>query len=461
VNEEILSPQDLPADDHEYMVPVVIPSAAELPQAVNASARKGPSFAYLVAALAGGNVVSSVLRILGGYLQALCVVPDVLGLFGRINLVQEYVRFAQIGIFNGLNRELPYFYGKGDQRRVAELASTALAWSLCLGTIVSVALAGVTAWFVVRGEWELAAAWGSNAVCCFVLFYAGIYLASTYRTAHDFARLSMVNVIQNVLAVLLVVLVAWFQFYGLCVRAVIAAVVGAVLLHYWRPIPVKPAWNWRQFGHLLWIGIPIFVVGDLLPQLWVTLDKQFVSNILGNNGMGLYSIVIVAGGTLEMLPAAVSQVIYPRMTQHYGKTGRLGEVLLMAVKPMLLTLAGMAPLAFIGWWLAEPLTRWLLPNYVQAVPAMKWALLPPLLSALVPIHNIYNVARRQDLDAVATLFGMGSYFTALWWLVRGGADLTAFPKAVLIGRAIQLISCYLLLIPLTAWAKKREGQSPK
>ena len=193
----------------------------------------------------------------------------------------------------------------------------------------------------------------------------------------------------------------------------------------------------------------------------MTLDKQFVSNILGNQGFGLYGIAIVASGTLELLPAAVSQVIYPRMTQHYGKTGRLGEVMRMAIRPMLATLAGMVPLAVAGWWLAGPLTRLLLPNYVAAVPAMQWSLLPPVLSSLVPIHNIYNVARRQDLDAVASVIGMVSYFGALWWLVRGGATLIAFPQAILIGRGIQLTACYLLLFPLTAWARKCEARSPR
>ena len=109
----------------------------------------------------------------------------------------------------------------------------------------------------------MAAAWGSNAVSAYLLFYSTIYLQSTYRTAHDFARLSLVNVLQNALAVVLVVLVALLKFYGLCLRSVLVGLVAAALLHYWRPIRVSPRWDWRQFRHLLWVGLPIFAVGDL------------------------------------------------------------------------------------------------------------------------------------------------------------------------------------------------------
>ena len=158
------------------------------PQPPAPAARK-PSFLYLVSALAGGNVVSSMLRMAGGLLQARFAAPDVLGLFNGIGLVQGYTRFLQLGILNGLNRELPYYYGKGDYRRVQALASVALAWALVLGTAVALALCGVAGWCWMHGDGWLAAAWLANAVLAFQFFYGSMYLQATYRTAHDFARL--------------------------------------------------------------------------------------------------------------------------------------------------------------------------------------------------------------------------------------------------------------------------------
>ena len=65
---------------------------------------------------------------------------------------------------------------------------------------------------------------------------------------------------------------------------------------------------------------------------------------------------------------------------------------------------------------------------------MQWALLPPLLSSLFPIHNVFNVVRRQDLDVIGTLIGMLGYFIALTFLFKDGAAVSNFPQAMLIGR---------------------------
>ena len=85
---------------------------------------------FLVGSLAVGNYVALGLRMIGGVLQGRFVAPATLGLFAGIGLVMSYAPFLQLGILNGLNRELPYFIGKGDRQRVNELA--AAAWpGLC------------------------------------------------------------------------------------------------------------------------------------------------------------------------------------------------------------------------------------------------------------------------------------------------------------------------------------------
>jgi hypothetical protein len=91
---------------------------------------------------------------------------------------------------------------------------------------------------------------------------------------------------------------------------------------------------------------------------------------------------------------------------------------------------------------------------------MQWALFPPVLNSLFPIHNIFNVTRRQDLDVAGTLIGMLGYFHALTYLFRDSASVAVFPQAMLVGRGTHLVACYLLLIPLVLSTKTAVAGKP-
>ena len=101
---------------------------------------------------------------------------------------------------------------------------------------------------------------------------------------------------------------------------------------------------------------------------------------------------------------------------------------------MLATAAGLAVVAAVGWFLAEPVVQFVMPQYVGAVPAMQWALLLPVVSSFQPVMSVFNVVRRQDMYLVALGCGIGAYISTLA-LLGPDANLTAFPQAMLVGRA--------------------------
>ena len=429
-------------------------TASDSPRVPNRSKR---SLAYLISALAGGNILSAVFRMAGGLLQARCVNPTTLGTFGSIGLWLGWSRFLQLGIFNGLNRELPYYFGKGDGQRARELAATGRTWAVFLGLLVGAGFLGKALWCGLRGDGELAVGWGAYAVLAFIFFYATQYLAVTYRTAHDFARLSLANVVQNGLGLVLVLTVYWFGFNGLCLRAVLAGLVGLAMLHAWQPIRVGCEWKFSHFRHILVIGFPIFVVGELGGSLWMLVDSTLVNLYLKERGLGLYNMVTVARDTFEILPLAMGQIMYPRMTEHYGRTHDLPSTMTMVIKPAIAVVAGMVPLVIAGWILAGPVTRLVLPKYVDAVPAMQWSLLLPLVMSFSTVNNVYNICRRQALYAVVILLSMASYAGTLMWLARNGSYLAAFPQALLVGRIVYVLAGYAFLIPVyRSW---RKGQA--
>jgi len=385
-----------------------------------------------------------VLRMIGGLLTARLVAPATLGLFNGIGLVIGYAPLLQLGALNGLNRELPYYIGKGDRHRAEELAAAAQAWALIIGCAVFTALLGVAGWQLAHGELWKAAGWLTNAIVALFLFYSTIYLQTTFRTSHDFARLAVVNAAESAFALALVTLVAFLNFYGLCIRLVLVGAFSAALLYHWRPVRVGPSWDWGHLKHLLKIGAPIFAVGQVYAY-WAVIDSTLVLRFTGTKGMGLYAMVLLATSALQLFPQAVSQVLYPRLAEQYARSESLAGLVQIAKKPILLTSLGLIPVTATAWVLIRPVMEFVLPAYVDAVPAMYWALLLPFVASFQPLNLIFNVVRRQGLYAAAIVLGMIVYGGSLLWLIRDGATLSAFPQAMLVGRATFMITCYLMI----------------
>lgn len=400
---------------------------------------------YLVGVFAAGNVVSTTLQMLSGILIARMLAPSVLGLFSGIGLVLGYAPIFQMGIPNGLNRELPYYIGKGERVKAEELAASSQAWMILLGSLSAIALIIVSIIQMTKGNLWQAAGWCTHALLVFFLFYSTNYLQITYRTAHDFARLSIINVIQALVGIVLLVLVWAFDFYGLCLRAVLTAIIAAGFFYYWRPIKIGPQWNYQNLKHLFVIGAPIFIVGQVY-AIWAVLNQTLVFSYTGTHGMGLYTMVTMASAAMMIIPQSLSQVIYPRMAELFGRGASIFDLCKLTFKPMLLSAICMAPLSVLAWWMVEPVTRLIVPQYIDAVPAIKWALIQPVIACFSPINNIFNVIRKQKLYLYAILCGIIFYGVSLMLLISANTSLIVFPQAMLIGYTIFIVVSYITLL---------------
>jgi O-antigen/teichoic acid export membrane protein len=423
-------------------------AAAEVLAAPPPAGGSRRSVLFLAGSLSGGNLVAMALRLAGGVLLGRLVAPGTLGLFTGIGLVVGYASVAQLGILNGVNRELPYHIGRGNVARAHELAAAGQAWALAVGAAVSVGMLAVATWHLVEGDLQQAAGWASNAVLAMFTFYGNSgYLFITFRTSSEFVRLAWVNVVEAATGLATLVLVAAFGFYGLCLRVILAGAASTALLFRWRPVRVGPHWSWSSLRQLFVIGAPIYVVGQVY-TLWTgVINSTLVLNFTGTRGLGLYAMVGLGITALEVVPAALAQVLYPRMAQEYGAGRDVRHLVQLSVKPMLATCAGLAVVAAGGWFAAEPVVRFVVPQYVDAVPAIQWALLLPLVSCFLPLNSVFNVVRRQDMYLVALAFGIATYVVTLLAL-HPDDNLTAFPKALLVGRLVFTIVTYLFVVRL-------------
>ncbi|NQS97670.1 MAG: oligosaccharide flippase family protein [candidate division Zixibacteria bacterium] len=410
------------------------------------------SLAYLTALYASGTTTGSILRMISGVLAARFVEPATLGLFNGIGLVNSYAVFLHIGVLSALDRELPYYIGKGEREKAYELASAAQAWALLLGICTSALLLILALTQAVLGRWQLAAGWGTHAIGVFHTFFIMIYLLAIYRTQGEFGKLGAASVVRETTHLIMVVTVWLFGFYGLCIRNLAFVVINSAFLWRWRPLRVRSRWNWKNFRHLLKIGLPIFGVVQLYAY-WEVLNLTLVLKIMGIEGMGLYSLAAMSG-MISMLPQTMSKIIFPRMALQFGSTENINDLFRMAVRPIIVLILVIIPIVYIAWMLLPTLVEFILPKYVDGIKAAQWTLLLSIIICMTPINNIFNVVKRQELYAIAIITGIAGYLVSLYLLIGKEPYLAGFPQSMLIGQSIFIIMCYAFIFMLKVKANK-------
>ena len=410
------------------------------------------------AIFASGNLLATVFRLVGGLLTSRLVDPSVLGLFNGIGLVLGYVPLLNAGVSAGLNRELPYLVGKEDRARAAVLASVAQCWLLLAAGICVAGLLCVAGWQLYHGQFQLALGWASFTIPVFGLFYGQFYLQILYFTHGRFPRISYITVLVAAAGVVTVVFVWWLDFMGLCIRGVLVAALMLALLWKWRPLSVRPRWSWPDLRVLVTTGVPIYLVGQLYAW-WAVFNSTLVLTYAGTRGLGLYALANMAGPMVALLPQAISQVVYPKMSEEYGRTGRVRPLVRMAVWPTLVNVAVTLVAVGAGWILMPPVVKFLLPKYVEGIPAAQWALVATAFMALTPVNSVFNVVKKQGRYGIAIALGIVVYFAALQWIIRDGVFLESFPQAMIVGRLAFVLVCYGLIWNMVAVSKSDRSRS--
>ena len=377
---------------------------------IQPGSRKG-SIKQVVGILAVASIATSILRLFANILLAKFLTPQELGTINGISLVLVYGTFIQAGATNGLNRELPFFIGKGDRPRAEELASCSLAWSIgcgLLGCAVCLAWGG---WEAIQGHWDLASGLVAYAIVLGLLFPEQ-YLIATFRTTSEFKKLALVQVVVVAFSFLLMSGVWRFGYLGQCVRLAVTAALMCLLLWKWRPIRVRPRFSWKHLIHLFKVGLPIFAVGYFYAA-WRSLDRAYVLKSLGREQLGYYQVSVLLMMAGMSVVVALGQVIYPKMSHIYGKTGDARTVLRIAIRPTLMMACGVLPLLAIGWLILPTMVQWLLPRYTPGIPAARWTLATIWFLCLTPTLNIYNVLKKQVYYGLVIAAGLGMFLVAV------------------------------------------------
>ncbi len=404
-----------------------------------------------VAKIIAGNSIVTVIQLATGFLLARWVLPGDMGIWNTAQLATVYLPLLSVGVYSGLNRQLPYLIGKNQITEAEDLASAAFGFSIVLALLTALAIPVVVIWLWSQGNHKgglAAAAIGISMAFSWVVSY----LNTTYRTHSEFGRLSANNALVAFVGLTLMVLVWQYRFWGMAIRVPMVTLLGLAALFYHRPVPVRPRWDWQRLLTLCRVGVPIYLLG----QAWtffVSMDRLILVD--DTQALGYYTIALQASTAAQMIPGAFTVAVFPRLAQAYGETDRAMPLWFLARQAAIgATLLG-GVVGVLGCVATPWVVNGFLPRYRAGIVAAQWTSFMGLAMGTYVFGNIFNVIRRQGLFAICWMIGLGGFLGSWWILGTLGQERTVVAaQSLLVGTLLLSLTG----APISLWACRRHDR---
>lgn len=388
-----------------------------------------------VSLVASASFVNSIVGIISGLLVARWLLPERLGLFNAFSIFTSYIILAQIGIPGGLSRQLAFYFGQKKEFLAESIASTARFFTAILSGAGLIFCGIASVYFFFIDNIDFAAGAIVIGITTAQSLYVTKYLKVLYRANNHFTKLAYISFINAGVNLISILFVYKYLFYGLCLRAILLALVDWSFSEKWKPLDVPMHWKKEEFKELLKIGLPIFSVASIF-GLWPTFQRTIILSMLGTKGLGLFALSIVLQNMLNSVNTTINTISFPKMAHALGEGRRVKEILKIPFKLSFVAFGIYGLTLVIGWPLLPVVVKYALPNYVRGVEAAQWMLLVALVSSFAVFSNIYMVIKTNHHRLVSYSIGI------VVWLIYLFAqdiskidDLAVFSKALLAGMA--------------------------
>lgn len=315
--------------------------------------------------------------------------PYYLGIWGTVTILETYATFLRAGIINGMNRELPFELGQGNDEKAMGYAGTTLSYTLFTSALLIVIAPIILLQSNLNAIYILALSIGVIHV---VLNQYGSYLGGTFRTSDNFNKLSNIQFVNIFTKILLIPLVYFFAFYGYLIMQLIIVLVNTTLLHYHRPFKIRPRFNKIALFSLFKVGFPVFL-SSYAAGFIATFPKLFILTYGSTKLLGLYAPVITIITVFSTLPTTLSSYYYPKLSYALGKFNDAKSMFNTMLKIYGISILIIIPLIVVIYFALDYFVI-LFPKYKESLPYLEISLfIAPFVIA--KLGNLISVILKQ------------------------------------------------------------------
>lgn len=393
-------------------------------------------------------IILSVVKLVTGLMVIKWVVPIDVGLWNSVSILQSYTVIAQLGILSGLNRELPYFLGKGNTDYFHTITETAEAFLRYLNiVIIAGAVIGSIGIYYYMQDIKLAIGVFSIGFLVTLSFF-NTYLTITYMAKSEFLKIAKIQLYICAFTLGSVILPYYWDYYGLVIRAVAMSLFGVILIYIGRPIKVKPKFNKDAFKDLVKTGLPIYIFGYL-----DDISKTFSRTILLSFGtvilVGYYSPAMAILTGIAMLPSAIGQYISPQMAFSLGKFNDAKRLWKWVWKSAFALILIGLPMILVGWFTIPFFITKYFPNYVDGIYAAQFALIAGVLDSAGIGVNVLNSLKKFKWIGILTVFKLITFWCTMYYFASIMNPLEGVATGLVLAQFIYFIFTMLVCYKVT------------
>ncbi|MGB2894896.1 MAG: oligosaccharide flippase family protein [Anaerolineales bacterium] len=376
--------------------------------------------------------------------------PDDFGIWNALYLILLYGVLINLGVPSGMNREVPILTGRG-REDLAHIAANVTFWF-----VLVTGLLGALATVLILSNGLVATLSTASVVAMGVLFLAWHvyqYFQMRLRSTIQFRLMTIQQfVFAGLFPLIVLPMTNRFKLSGFIGGQALVAFLAILVIYRISSFQIEFQFDWSILRGLLKIGFPIMMAG-LLFSLLTSVDRWVILRFLGVEALGQYTLAILGVGILALLPAVISQQLYPRMAFLYGSTGEKRSLLPIVLRQSLASTGITFPLIAATFLLMPFFVETFLPDYVVGIRAVRIVLVG---LAFIPlgggVANFLNTVDKQVYylmvlaGAVLVNLGLGVLLVNRGWGLSG----------VAFSAAISYAFFTIALISVGVWVLRRE-----
>lgn len=364
--------------------------------------------------------------------------PTTTGWWNSLQPIYVYGTMLHFGVLNGMNRDVPYFNGKGLAERAEYVRR--VSWGIALQSAVLSCMLAVAASFFVRDNPLVSGALQMLGIALiFQQWY--LYEAMVTISAIRFKLFSLYQIFQAVTFPLLTLPPAHFWgLNGFILGQAAVNVLVCVLMTWLGHYNLRPIFDWKEARRLAGVGFPILTAGFFFDMLR-SLDRWVILSLLGPVQVGYYTLSILALQSVTLLPSLITAQFYPRMAKRFGESNSY-EAILPLINKSLLGAAGLIlPFGLVVMLFVRPFTLRFMPQYVQGISS---ALIVTLgVTVSIPLAGVsatfLNAVGKAHWYMLASLVTIGVQVALTIVAVQLGWGLAGVAWGVTIAQMVNMV----------------------